>query len=194
MSSRTTKVIVYAVGAISVAALASAITYTSGLETVRIEDRCDPDSFNAAVPSDPGAPPTCVPIDRGGTIEFDDFIQRTIENGGDPKWRFHKDEFHVKKGDSVNSTNIGGEFHTFTPVAEFGPGVVDVLNEAIGLPAGPPIQECIADATNPAGPFAATGVPPGTTGHTIQLNTKGTQKFQCCIHPWMHSEVEVRGK
>jgi len=183
MSSRTTRVLVYAVGALSVAALATAITYTSGLQTVRIEDRCDPDTFNAAVGDG-----TCVPIDRGGLHTFDEFLQRTAEDFGDGAWRYNPDHFDAKKGDSVNAHSIGGEFHTFTPVADFGPGVVDVLNDLLGLQ-GPPRQECIADAIHN---FAATGVPPGATSDPIQLNKKGTQKIQCCIHPWMRTEIKVR--
>ena len=152
------------------------------LLTVRMEDRCA-DTFNAAV-----GPDTCLPINRGGLYTFEEFIQRSAEDFGDKKWRFTPEHFDVKKGGSVNAANIGGEFHTFTPVAEFGPGVVQPLNDLLGLE-GPPVPECLADASTG---FSQTGVPQGATGALTQLNETGTQRVMCCIHPWMRSEIEVR--
>jgi hypothetical protein len=82
---------------------------------------------------------------------------------------------------------FGGEFNTFTEVAAFGPGVVDVLNEGVGLPAGPPIQECLADAIQN---FAGTGLASGST-RTLSNLAPGVYLFQSCFHPWMRATVTV---
>jgi hypothetical protein len=90
----------------------------------------------------------------------------------------------------------GGEFHTFTKVAKFGPGCVDVLNVLIfGTPdLGP---ECFPLVDTPDGPvptpFITDGIP--TDGSTVQVPaaklTRGTNLFECLIHPWMQTKVTV---
>jgi plastocyanin len=164
-----------------VTALSGAALYSSSMETVRIEDRCDPATFNAVL--GPGA---CV---GDGDTTFQEFITTP---GGDPHWRFKEDEFHVRVGESVNSVNIGGEAHTFTKVAQFGGGFVPELNAlAGGLTIVP---ECIPVA-NANGELVAPGpvlVFPETRSAPVLLGQKGVQRFQCCIHPWMRSEVTVR--
>jgi plastocyanin len=146
--------------------------YTSGLQTVRIEDRCDPATFNEAVGDG-----TCI-ADLGTT--FDEFIAELVADQEARHWRFKEDEFHVDAGEAVNSFNIGGEVHSFTHVQNFGGGVVPVLNDLSG--AGPITAEC-----------AAGFVPvfPGTSS-APQVLKPGLHRFQCCIHPWMRSEVTVR--
>lgn len=89
----------------------------------------------------------------------------------------------------------GGEFHTFTKVAQFGPGCLDVLNMPIfGKPdLGP---ECVLVDT-PVGkvplPFITDGIP--TDGSTVRIPaeklTRGTNLFECMIHPWMQTKVTV---
>src|SRR4029077_13648133 len=91
--------------AIAVAALTSAAVATSGVQTVRMEDNCDPTTFNAALGD--GA----CQRDEGTT--FDEFLANTAAEGGDHHWRYKEDEFHVNAGEAVNAFNIGGEGHTF---------------------------------------------------------------------------------
>ena len=173
MSQRTSRSMALHLGlGVVVASLTGVAVYTSGVSTIRIEDRCDPASFNAAV-----APGTCV--QDGGTT-FDEFIAELRATGVAEHWRFKEDEFHIRAGEAVNAFNIGGEVHSFTEVRNFGGGVVQVLNDLSG--AGPTIQECTA----------LVPVPPGTTTAAKVLTRPGVHKFQCCIHPWMRSEVTVR--
>src|SRR3954468_13786973 len=153
--------------------------YTSGDNLVRVEDRCDPATFNAAL-NDPNA---CV--HDGGTT-FDQFLANTAAEGGDHHWRFKEDDVQVRTGEAVRVVNQGGETHTFTPVAEFGGGFIDVLNNLSG--AGATVPECVP---------GAAGQNPVPADHTLMFTPKaGThvQKVQCCIHPWMHTEITVRNR
>ncbi|HEV7590994.1 MAG TPA: hypothetical protein VGO40_22980, partial [Longimicrobium sp.] len=78
----------------------------------------------------------------------------------------------------------GGETHTYTEVEEFGGGVVPALNTASGNTTVAP--ECADDAE-----FAASTIISGQTmAHTFEET--GTEKYQCCIHPWMRQTVTVR--
>jgi hypothetical protein len=170
-----------------VASLSGVALYSSGQQTVRIEDRCDPATFNAAL-QDPNA---CV---GDGDTTFDEFIADTIANGGAEHWRFKEDDFHVRVGESVNAFNEGGEAHSFTPVAQFGGGFIDLLNNLSG--AGPIVPECIP-TPDAQGNLVAPGpqlVFPNTVSGPKLLATKGVQRFQCCIHPWMRSVVTVRNR
>lgn len=177
MSKRSVKGFVFHVALAGVvAALSGAALYSSGLKTVRMEDRCDPDTFNAALGDG-----VCVG-DRDTT--FAEFNAEFAATGSVDHWSFKEDEFHVRKGESVNSRNIGGEDHTFTPVAQFGGGFVPPLNAF----AGPTVPECEIPVV------FATLVPAGGEGAPILLNNVGVQRFQCCIHPWMRTEVTVRKK
>jgi plastocyanin len=177
VSKRSVKGFVFHVALAGVvAALSGAALYSSGLQTVRLEDRCDPETFNAALGDG-----TCVG-DRNTT--FDEFNAEFAATGSVDHWSFKEDEFHVRKGESVNSFNIGGEAHTFTPVAQFGGGFVPPLNAF----AGPTVPECALPGV------LATLVPAGGESDPIVLDTKGVQRFQCCIHPWMQSVVTVRKK
>jgi hypothetical protein len=169
-----------------VTALSGAALYSSSLTTVRLEDRCDPATFNAAI-----GPGTCVG-DRDTT--FDEFVAEIAATGEARHWRFKEDEFHVRAGESVNSFNIGGESHTFTRVANFGGGFVPLLNDLSG--AGAIVPECIP-TPNPQGQLVAPGpelVAPGADGNPVLLTKTGVQRFQCCVHPWMRSEVTVRSR
>jgi len=144
---------------------------------VRVEDRCDPASFNAAV-----GPGTCVDVGAGDVVTFDKFI-KALFNGGDPAWRFKPKRPEVRVGDTVRATNTGGEVHTFTEVAAFGGGFIPPLNEPLGLT---PIPECVTPAiVNP------TFLTPGASLDVAGLSP-GLHRFECCIHPWMRAEVTVK--
>ena len=139
--------------------------------TVFVMDRCEPDSFNAVL-----GPDACV---RDGGVTFDKFLRRVNpQDGGHNAWRFSSDDVELKPGEALSATNVGGETHTFTEVANFGTGIVDELNAA--LPAGTP-------AAVPLGAFNFIAA-----GETLELGAlgPGEHRFECLIHPWMRVVVE----
>jgi hypothetical protein len=75
----------------------------------------------------------------------------------------------------------GGEIHTFTRVAAFGGGIVPFLNGLSGTPVVAP--ECTALEPDD---FVA---PAATYEEEVQAGS--TQRFQCCIHPWMRTTVHT---
>jgi hypothetical protein len=171
-------------------ALAGTAAASSGGVVIDTQDACDEASFNAA-----GIP--CHRIDGSGKrVTLDDLFARVVKDKAHGAWRFHSDDVKVKAGEPVQvRLGRGGEFHTFTKVARFGPGCVDVLNAPIfGSPdLGP---EC-APVDTPGGPvpapFVFDGIP--TDGSTVQIPaaklTRGTNRFECMIHPWMKAKVTV---
>ena len=99
-------------------------------------------------------------------------------------WRFTPLNAHLRVGDEFVAVNRGGEAHTFTEVEEFGGGIVPDLNQLAGTPT--PAPECLQ----------LTGsdfVPPGGTARD-EASEAGTEKYQCCIHPWMRLEATIRQK
>ena len=60
-------------------------------EVVRIQDRCDPATFNAAL-QDPNA---CV---GDGDTTFDDFFAEFLAEGSVGHWRFHPDDLTIRAG------------------------------------------------------------------------------------------------
>jgi plastocyanin len=134
-------------------------------------DRCEPDSFNAAI--EPGA---CV---RNGGVTFDKFARRlNPKDGGHNAWRFSRHDVTLTPGQSLSVRNTGGEVHTFTEVVDFGAGFVPELNAA--LPAGTP----------PAQPIGSLGFI--AAGESLQVGplSAGTYRFECLIHPWMRTVVD----
>ena len=156
---------------------------------VRLQDRCDPASFNAAIPSPPGQPPTCIPH-SGERITFDKFLAKLNPvDFGHEKWNNHPDELDLRSGDSISATVRGGEFHTFTEVPAFGPGCIPFINAALGLTGPAPTD---AQCTGPGGIFDTTGVlPNGLSTFTVSDLPVGTHLFMCFIHPWMRTVVTV---
>ena len=156
--------------------------------TVRIMDKCDPTTFNAAV-----GPGTCV---GDGTITFQHFIAEVTAAKKAGAWHFAPADGTVDEGTILMLENSGGETHTFTKVANFGGGFVAPLNALSGNPV--PAPECatvtlgglIPKPPSPANIFVeagATAVGPTAGGSILQSGT--TTKFQCCIHPWMRTEL-----
>ena len=140
---------------------------------VEMLDNCDGPTFNAVI-----GPGTC---SRNGGLSFGQFFA-ALDRGGAPSWRFSPDQLNVESGGTITAVNRGGEFHTFTPVAAFGGGCVDELNEPLGLS---PVPEC-----GTPGIFGTTGAGPGESVTTGSL-TSGTQRYMCLIHPWMRATVSV---
>jgi len=148
--------------------------------TIEAYDDCEAMSFNAAV-----GPGTCV---GDGETTFDDFVGQLLENGNKPNeaakdWDFSRENFGVDPRARLKIVNKGGEFHTFTPVAKFGGGCVEEINQLLG--GLTPVDEC----QNPV-LFVTTGV---ISGGTISLTApkSGVQRYQCLIHPWMVSTAII---
>ena len=156
---------------------ASTTTAVSTHRQVQVLDDCDPASFDAALDN----PNACV---KSGGTTFDAFIRQLIATGQAPAWRFAPTRLELASGGSIDAYNRGGEFHTFTEVANFGGGCVDILNQILGLTAVP---EC----TNAGILFATTGIAPGGELEGAALSS-GTHLFECLIHPWMRSTVVVQ--
>jgi plastocyanin len=149
---------------------------------VEIQDECDPATFNAVLGE--GA---CV---GDGTVTFSDFIAELAATQQVATWRFDPDTGRVEAGKKILAENVGGETHTFTEVAEFGPGIVPELNELVfGVP-GPPLPEF--QSLGPDDFIAA--------GDRVKLRTgkhgldPGVHRFECAIHPWMQATVSVEPK
>jgi len=159
---------------------------------VRLEDRCDPASFNAAIPSPPGQPPTCIPHRDGRNITFDEFVAKlNPDDFGHSKWRNNSDDLDLDYGDSISAVVRGGEFHTFTEVERYGPGCLAFINDALGLTGPAPTE---AECFGPGGFTETSGVLPNglsTLSVGPDILTPGVHKFMCELHPWMKTTVTV---
>ena len=156
---------------------------------IRLRDDCDPATFNADPPAGVG-PGTCV---GGGDTTFADFLAEFGQTGQVEKWRFNDDHAGVDRGTAITLTNRGGETHTFTRVAAFGGGFVPPLNARPDGTELTPAPECAQAPGVPQPPSENNlFVPAGASAVTPALTKRGTVKFQCCIHPWMHAEVTVK--
>jgi hypothetical protein len=178
-------------GAIAIAALAGLAIPASAdakhgghVRKVRMQDRCDPASFNATFGDG-----VCQPH-NGELVTVDEFLaQLNPVDFGHDKWNMHPDDIHLRSGDSLSVSVRGGEFHTFTEVASLPlPGCLQVINDALGL-VGPPGADCATELAPQAagGSGSAPGLPPVTVSNL----SAGTHFFMCLIHPWMVAEVTV---
>jgi len=139
---------------------------------VRIIDRCDPATFDAAI-----GPGTCI---GDGNVTFQRFVDRlNPHDGGHNAWRFNPEKVSLHRGQRLVADNVGGETHTFTEVVAFGTGIVPFLDAA--LPPGSPPAVPIGDPR-----FLAPG-----QEASLSLSP-GTHRFECLIHPWMQTTVEQR--
>ena len=163
--------------ATGVASLVGAIAYAATVRTVDLNDQCDPATFNAAI-----GPGTCTSNTPG--VPFDVFVNQVGTTGQAGPWHFAPGIVQLSDGEAVQAHNTGGETHTFTEVAHFGGGFVDQLNQLSGNPV--PAPEC-NPAKNPEIQFVAPG-----ERTTPDLEEPGVHHYQCCIHPWMRTDVIVR--
>ena len=165
-----------AVGLLSLTAGAEAVQQE--LKKIRLYDNCDPATFNAAL-----GPGTCI---GSGTTTFDQFIAELTQTQTVTTWRNQPTFMKVHLGRPTQIENRGGEVHTFTQVAEFGGGLVPDLNNLSGNPVVAP--ECEDLGTVIFIPAGTTLLGPVTGDFQLPL---GLHRFQCCIHPWMRTVIQV---
>jgi len=150
-------------------------------------DECDPKTFNPAVGEEGTG--FCHNVTLYGlNLHFEtsliDLVKQANEGTPDPGWDFEPDQLTIQKGTTISVVDQGGEPHTFTEVAQFGGGFVPDLNN--GQATAP---ECVGGFKNIA--VARTRILQGSRLDITGLS-KGKHHFQCCIHPWMHMDVEVK--
>lgn len=174
-----------AAGAASLTAPATAAEDEAArVHVVQVEDDCHARSFNRAV-----GPGTCV---GDGQTRFAEAIAQLRDDGAAGKWQFSPNRFTATGGDSLRVRGLGGEFHTFTPVARFGGGCVPFLNRVLRLR---PVTECtdlvrLPDGSRIPRGFVETAVPP--RGRLVMRDLRvGRHRFQCLVHPWMHTTLTV---
>jgi hypothetical protein len=166
-------VVVAAVALIGLTAGADAV---QGDKKIRMYDDCEPTTFNAVLGEG-----TCV---GKGHTTFDEFIEELTATQDVHTWRNQPSAMQVNVGRPTIIENRGGEDHTFTQVDEFGGGVVPVLNQLSGNPVAAP--ECLG----PIVLIHAGETEAGPTAGSSELPV-GSHKFQCCIHPWMRTTIDV---
>jgi len=166
------------VAAIAVLSLAGGVDAVQGDKKIRLLDDCEPTSFNQVLGD--GA---CV---GNGHTTFDEFIAELAATQDAHQWRNQPSQMHVNVGRPTFIENVGGETHTFTPVAEFGGGFIDQLNGISGNPV--PAPECLNFGSIVFIPAGGTEVGPTAGSSDLPV---GTHRFQCCIHPWMRTVIEV---
>src|SRR5579864_4967708 len=142
-------------------------------------DECDPTTFNAAL-----GPGFCKNIALGYSTTFSNLFAEAAAGTPDPNWDFEPDTLKIKQGTVVSVVDQGGEPHTFTEVANFGGGFIPQLNDGQET-----VPECAGGFSRVA--VARTRLLQGSTVQIASLS-KGTHHFECCIHPWMRMNVEVK--
>ena len=149
-----------------------------GDKKIRMYDDCEPTTFNAVLGD--GA---CI---GNGHTTFAEFIEELEETQDAHKWRNQPSQMHLNVGRPTIIENRGGEVHTFTPVAQFGGGFIPDLNGISGNPV--PAPECLNIPSLVFIPAGATEEGPTAGSSDLPV---GTTRFQCCIHPWMRTVIEV---
>lgn len=166
------------VAAIAVLSLSGGVDAVQGDKKIRMYDDCEPTSFNAVLGDG-----TCI---GNGHTTFDEFIAELEETQDAHKWRNQPSAMQLNVGRPTIIENRGGETHTFTPVAEFGGGFVTELNGISGNPV--PAPECLNFGAIVFIPAGATEEGPTAGSSDLPV---GSHKFQCCIHPWMRTVIDV---
>ena len=175
----TSAIAVLALGAMAIPATADA--HGVHVRRVRLQDKCDPASFNAMFG------PVCV-AHGGKNVTVDKFLAKlNPKDFGHEAWTNKPDELDLKSGDVINVVVRGGELHTFTEVMDYGAGCFIPINDALGLTNPPSPEKC-------AEYFATTSVEAnGASTLVVAGLSPGTHKFMCEIHPWMRTTVTVEG-
>ncbi len=175
----TVRTVVWATFAlVALLSLTAGAGAVQGDKKIRLLDDCEPTTFNAVLGDG-----TCI---GNGHTTFAEFIEELEETQDVHKWRNQPSQMHLNVGRPTLIENRGGEVHTFTPVAAFGGGFVAELNGISGNPV--PAPECLNFGLITFIPAGA--VEEGPTAGTSELPV-GVSRFQCCIHPWMRTVIEV---
>jgi plastocyanin len=145
-------------------------------------DECDPATFNAATAVGPGF---CKNVALGASTPFLTLLSDAQGGNPDRKWDFEPDTLTVDEGTPIIAVDQGGEPHTFTEVAQFGGGFIPGLNG----PGETTVPECAMGFSRVE--VARTRILQGSQLQVAGLS-KGEHRFQCCIHPWMHTTVIVK--
>jgi len=168
-------------------AVPAAAQGNGGLAQVVALDECEPSSFNEALGESGGGFCHNVALATFGFATSLSDLLMGAENGSpDPGWDFEPDQLTIKQGTVVSVVDQGGEPHTFTEVKAFGNGFLPPLNPGS---AASVIPECNGGFKNIG--VARTRVVQGSHLDIVGLS-KGKHLFQCCIHPWMRMEVDVK--
>jgi len=144
-------------------------------------DECDPTTFNAVAGAD-----FCKNIALGYSTTLADLFAGAEAGMPDPGWDFEPDTLTINQGTVLSVVDQGGEPHTFTEVQAFGNGFLPPLNPGSATTV---IPECSGGFKNVA--VARTRILQGSHLDITGLS-KGKHLFQCCIHPWMRIEVDVK--
>lgn len=149
-------------------------TFADGGREIRLQDKCDPATFNAVLGA--GA---CV---GGGNVTLAQLVATLNPiDGGHDAWRFSRTELRINAGEVVLITNAGGETHTFNEVLNFGTGI-----------AGPPLDLALPPGTPAATPIGPPHFVPAGQSFVIRNLALGSHQFQCLIHPWMRTVIRVQ--
>ena len=144
-------------------------------------DSCDPASFNAVLGD--GA---CV---KPGSTTFEAFIAELASTQTARTWRFSPLQATTRAGAALLVKNVGGEVHTYTPVAQFGGGFIQDLNALSGNPV--PAPECLNFGAMVFVPSGESSLIPGAELAAV-ADAEGIARVECCLHPWMRTEVRIR--
>ena len=149
--------------------------------TIVGHDSCDPASFNAVIGDG-----TCV---NPGRTTFDEFIAELAATQTARSWKFSPLNATAQRGVDMMAVNVGGEEHTFTPVRAFGGGFIPDLNNLTGNLV--PAPECL---NIPALIFVEAGGKSLIAGAALAgvADANGVARVECCIHPWMRTEVQLK--
>jgi plastocyanin len=170
-------------GCVILAGATHAIAQEDSLRLAQIValDECDPVTFNAAVGAD-----FCRNVTLGAFTTLSELFALAEAGTPDPGWDFEPDKLTIKQGTILSVVDQGGEPHTFTEVKEFGNGFIPQLNPGSATSV---IPECSGGFKNIA--VAKTRILQGSHLDITGLS-KGKHLFECCIHPWMRMEVDVK--
>jgi hypothetical protein len=160
---------------------AAGVVITPSPAQVVALDECDPATFNDPSAAGPGF---CQNVTLGASTVFANLLAEAAAGTPDPNWNFSPGTMTIKKGSLLSVVDEGGEPHTFTEVQQFGGGFLTPLNGGQDT-----VPECAGGFANVA--VAKTRI---LQGSRLEVNnlSKGKHLFQCCIHPWMRIEVDVK--
>lgn len=167
-----------ALAAMAMLSLTTPAGAIQGDKKIRMYDDCEPISFTAVFGEG-----ICT---GDGKTTAQEFLAELEATQDAHKWRNQPSNMQVNVGRPTLIENRGHEAHTFTQVAEFGGGFIPDLNALSGNP--DPAPECLNIPGLVFIPAGATEQ--GPTAGSSELPV-GTHLFQCCIHPWMRTIIEV---